>query len=242
MREQRLLTGLLVSFTLHTAFLAFVPPLLSRSPSSLKRPLWVDLVELKEPDHLLTKPATPASAPEDPPEAQRKRPDPQAVLSRQEEASPRQPDLGALSAPDLRPLPAANELIPSMNSLLSPRRGRDNPLNIEPLEGMADGIHRGPEYEAYLRDIKEAVKKNWKVSWDGESKIRPTVLRMSINPDGSLASLDLVKSCGKVLHDYEALEASKQSFPLRSPPESLLDENRKLSIRLYFHYLLAPQG
>ncbi len=48
-REQRLLTSLLVSFTLHTAFLAFVPPLLSRPPSSLKRPLWVDLVDLKEP-------------------------------------------------------------------------------------------------------------------------------------------------------------------------------------------------
>jgi len=47
-KETRLLTSLLVSFTLHTAFLAFVPPLLSRPAHALKRPLWVDLVDLRE--------------------------------------------------------------------------------------------------------------------------------------------------------------------------------------------------
>jgi hypothetical protein len=45
-----------------------------------------------------------------------------------------------------------------------------------------------------------------------------------------------------ILHDYEALEAIKQSFPLRSPPDSLLDEHGKLSIRFSFHYFLAPPG
>ncbi len=90
--------------------------------------------------------------------------------------------------------------------------------------------------------MKEAVRKNWKVSGDGESKRGTTVLRISINPDGSLASLDLLESCGMILHDYEALEAIKQSFPLRSPPESLLDEHGKLSIRFSFHYFLTPPG
>ena len=40
----------------------------------------------------------------------------------------------------------------------------------------------------------------------------------------------------------EALDAIKQSFPLRSPPESLLDEKGKLSIRFSFHYFPSSSG
>jgi len=129
-----------------------------------------------------------------------------------------------------------------MNNLLSLQRANKNPLRVEPYTDGDQRIHRGPHFEAYLRDMKEAVRKNWRVSGEGESKRGTTVLRISINPDGSLASLDLLESCGMILHDYEALEAIKQSFPLRSPPESLLDENGKLSIRFSFHYFLAPPG
>ncbi len=236
MREQRLLTSLLVSFTLHTAFLAFVPPLLSRPPSSLKRPLWVDLVDLKEPSR--PSPSTKASSQESKRASTR-----QTVLSRQT-AKPGTPPQEAREppVPQPRPLPSARELIPTVNSLLGLQRAHDNPLHVEPSRDDDQGIHRGPHYEAYLRDVKEAVRKNWKVSGDGESKRGTTVLRVSINPDGSLASLDLLESCGMILHDYEALEAIKQSFPLRSPPESLLHEHGKLSIRFSFHYFLTPPG
>ncbi len=243
MREQRLLTSLLVSFTLHTAFLAFVPPLLSRPPSSLKRPLWVDLVDLKEPSPpapslLRPSPSTEASSQES-----KRAPTRQTVLSRQTD-KPGAPPQEAREppVPQPRPLPSARELIPTVNSLLGLQRAYDNPLHVEPSRDGDQGIHRGPHYEAYLRDVKEAVRKNWKVSGDGESKRGTTVLRISINPDGSLASLDLLESCGMILHDYEALEAIKQSFPLRSPPESLLDEHGKLSIRFSFHYFLTPPG
>ena len=233
MSEQRLLTGLLVSCTLHTAFLAFVPPLLSRPPSSLKRPLWVDLVDLKEPS-----PSTKAS-----PRESKRAPTRQTVLSRQTDKPSVSPqEAREPPVPQPRPLPSARELIPTVNSLLGHQRAHNNPLHVEPYRDGDQGIHRGPHFEAYLRDMKEAVRKNWKVSGDGESKRGTTVLRISINPDGSLASLDLLESCGMILHDYEALEAIKQSFPLRSPPESLLDENGKLSIRFSFHYFLTPPG
>jgi len=104
------------------------------------------------------------------------------------------------------------------------------------------GTHRGKQYDAYLREVKEVVKKNWKVSADGELERGTTVIRISIDADGSLASVDLLQSSGMILHDYEALDAIKQSFPLRSPPKSLLDEKGKLSIRFSFHYFLAPPG
>jgi TonB family protein len=131
-------------------------------------------------------------------------------------------------------------LIPTVNSLLGLQSAHQKPLQIESSADGNEGIHRGPQYDAYLRDVKEAVKRNWKVSAEGESKQGTTVLRISINADGSLASLDLLQSCGMILHDYEALEAIKQSFPLRSPPSSLLDEHQKLSIRFSFHYFLTP--
>jgi outer membrane biosynthesis protein TonB len=240
-REQRLLTSLLVSFTLHMAFLAFVPPLLSRPPSSLKRPLWVDLVDLKEPSDpapslLRPSPSTEASS-----QVSKRAPTRQTVLSRQID-KPGAPPQEAREppVPRPRPLPSVRDLIPSVNNLLGRQRAYDNPLDVEPSRDGDQGIHRGPHYEAYIRDLKEAVKKNWKVSGDGESKRATTVLRISIGPDGSLASLDLLESCGMVLHDYEALEAIKQSFPLRSPPETLLDEHGKLSIRFSFHLLPDP--
>ncbi len=233
MTDQRLLNCLFVSITLHTAFLAFVPPLLSRAPSSLKRPLWVDLVDLKEPSHL-----TKAS-----PLESKRAPTREAVLRRQTD-EPGNPPQAARepSAPQPTPLPSAHELIPTVNKLLGLQRAYNNPLRVEPYQDGDQGIHRGPHFEAFLRDVKEAVRKNWRVSGDGESKRGTTVLRISINPDGSLASVDLLESCGMILHDYEALDAIKQSFPLRSPPESLLDDNGKLSIRFSFHYFLTPPG
>ncbi len=233
---------MLVSFTLHTAFLAFIPPLLSRPDSSLKRPLWVDLVELKDPKGLLVSPPpapAPEATPDEPPPA------PQRVevrKQRPEDDSSEEPERPAWPGRNPRPLPSPSELVPSMKSLLGSRNARKSPLYVEPLQETEDGIHRGPQYEAYLREVKEAVKKNWNVSGDGEAKTGTTILRISIDTDGSLASLDMLQSSGMILHDYEALEAIKLSFPLRSPPESLLDEHGKLSIRFSFHYFLAPPG
>jgi len=242
-REHRLLTSLLVSFTLHTAFLAFVPPLLSRPPSSLKRPLWVDLVDLKEPPPPTSSLLHPSPSTQASPRKSKKSPTRQAVLSKQTDKPDVLPqETREPPVPQPNPLPSARELIPTVNNLLGLQRAYDNPLHVEPYAVGDQGIHRGPHFEAYLRDMKEAVRKNWRVSGEGESKRGTTVLRISINPDGSLASLDLLESCGMILHDYEALEAIKQSFPLRSPPDSLLDEHGKLSIRFSFHYFLTPPG
>jgi TonB family protein len=129
-----------------------------------------------------------------------------------------------------------------MNSLLGLQRAHENPLYVEPSLEAGTGTHRGKQYDAYLREVKEEVKRNWKVSGDGELKRGTTVIRISIDPDGSLASVDLLQSSGMILHDYEALDAIRQSFPLRSPPKSLLDEKGKLSIRFSFHYFLTPPG
>ncbi len=240
MREQKLLACLLVSFTAHAALLASVPSLLSRPASSLKRPLWVDLVDLKETPGLAPALPAPASPPPVSPQEPERKPGRQIVSSRKtNEPGPSHEKVRELPAPYSRSLPSARELVPTMNSLLAHRGSPESPLHVESSEGE---IHHGPQYEAYLRDVKEAVKMNWRVSGEGEAKRGTTVLRISINPDGSLGSLDLLQSSGMILHDYEALEAIKQSFPLRAPPESLLDEHGRLSIRFSFHYYLAPPG
>ncbi len=239
MRGQRLLTCLLASLTLHTAFLAFIPPLLSHAPPTLKTPLWVDLVDLKEPAP--PAPAMPGPAPSF--QVPSRKPEKRAVARVREKKPPPpdEPPAAAAPAPSHHPLPSARDLIPSMSTLLSMQRAYDDPLHIEASGDSGEGgTHQGPIYEAYLRDIRNAVNRNWQVSADGESKRGTTVLRISISPDGSLASLDLLQSSGMVLRDYEAMEAIKQSFPLRNPPESLLDEHGRLSIRFSFHYLLSP--
>lgn len=129
-----------------------------------------------------------------------------------------------------------------MNHLLGLQRSHENPLYVEPSEGVSYGLHRGGEYDAYLREVKEAVRQNWTVSEEGENKRGTTVIRISVNDDGSLGAVDLLQSSGMILQDYEALDAIKRSFPFRSPPESLLDEKGKLSIRFSFHYFLTPPG
>ena len=237
MREPRLLTSLLVSLTLHTAFLAFVPPLLTRPSSSLKRPVWVDLVDLKE-----TAPPPPA-AEGSTQVKQTLRSGEKGPRARVARSSPEPPQVPAAPVPEPRPLPPARDLIPTMNSLLRLQRDHENPLYVEPSqEDPGQGIRRGKQYDAYIREVKEAVKENWRVSGEGDFQRGTTVIRISINADGSLASLDLLQSSGMILHDYEALDAIKQSFPLRSPPESLLDENGRLSIRFSFHYFPTPPG
>lgn len=246
MTEQRLLTCVLVSFTLHMAFLAFVPSLLSRPASSLKRPLWVDLVELREnapQAPAVASPAASSPAEATPQDAEGRPARPAPSISRESrEGTSAEGKTPGPPFPSSRPLPSARELIPTVNSLLGLQRRQENPLSVEPSVDIEPGMQRGPEYEAYLREIKEVVKTNWKVSGEGESKSGSTVLRVSIQPDGSLGSLDLLQSCGMILHDYEALDAIKQSFPFRPPPENLLDEHGRLSIRFSFHYFLSPPG
>lgn len=237
MRGQRLLTCLLASLTLHTAFLAFIPPLLSHSPSSLKTPLWVDLVDIKEPSPPASSVPHPGLSFEAPSEKPERRPAVPAL-----EPPPRRQEAPHASVPPRRPLPPARDLIPTMNTLLSLQHTYNDPLHVESSGDSGEGMHRGPQYDAYLREIRDAVRKHWKVSGDGDSKRGTTVLRLSIGQDGSLASLDLLQSSGMVLHDYEALEAIKGSFPIRHPPKSLLDAHGRLSIRFSFHYLLAPPG
>jgi len=234
-REQRLMICLLASFTLHTALLTLVPSILSRPRSLLKTPLWVDLVDLKE---------ISSTAPGPSPAALQRPPAEKAVGgSRVPYEAPSDPEkIPSSPVSGSRPLPSADQLIPTVRSLLGLQRAYDNPLNVEPSPNPGQDIHGEGEYDTYLGEVKEAVRRHWKVSGEGELERGTTVIRISINPDGSVASLDLLQSSGMIVYDYEALEAIKQSFPLHPPPKSLLNENGKLSIRFSFHYFLAPQG
>jgi TonB family protein len=242
-REQRLLSCLLASLTIHTAFVAFVPPLLSRPSSSLKRPLWVDLVDLRQMSPPASMPTPSMPAQHTPPADAGKPLAKYTVPARESHQNPAQfRETPAAPIPDPQPLPSARELIPTMNRLLGLQRAQENPLYVEPSGEDGHGLHRAGDYDAYLQEVKETVRQNWTVSGEWENKRGTTVIRISVNQDGSLGAVDLLQSSGTILQDYEALDAIKRSFPFRSPPHSLLDEKGKLSIRFSFHYFLTPAG
>jgi TonB family protein len=129
-----------------------------------------------------------------------------------------------------------------MNSLLGLEHAHENPLDVEPSQDPDQAFYRTVRHDAYFQEIREAVRRNWRVSGSDDLRQGTTVIRIMVNQDGSLGSVDLLSSSGMILHDYEALEAIKQSSPFRSPPESLLDENGRISIRFSFHYFLTSPG
>lgn len=138
-------------------------------------------------------------------------------------------------------LPSVKDLIPSLRDLLSAQISEDK-LHYAHFE--QDGIGRLPaevQYDAYLSTLKQRVVDRWNVSTVTDIRDGTTIVRFVVGRDGSLQSLQLTRSSGMVLRDHEAVAAIKGSFPLKPPPESLLDEDGVLHIQFTFHYIVhAP--
>lgn len=235
----RLSVFLILSCALHTAFICSLPAMSTSPAIPLKKPIWVELFEVKESISTKAAPDSPGhSSPFD--TVKKVQPKPKRSVSPKtlDTPLPKRASGKKLSPPSVKPDPSRRRLAdlhPDMENDLSFNLRRDG------RELLPDEI----EYDKYLAEIKRKVleikrrvENNWKKSLDAEVREGTTVLVAMVKADGSLWSIDIVKPSGMILHDYEALESVKKVFPLRPPPKTLLTEKGKLPIRFSVHYLL----
>lgn len=237
MRDSTLALTLLFSCVLHVGVVFVVPALFPASGAMPEDPVWVDLVELRDPSkdtaHVPGSPA-PADAPALPAEEE-------SVFIPPDAPGQAQDNMLFAEAPE-RAAPSAKDLIPSLRSLMGLQRAFDNPLRARRKAPGRVGFSDGSPFDPYLIEVKKAVQQNWSVSPDADLKEGTTIVRVTVDVKGALSSIDLVQSSGMILHDYEAIEAVKRTFPFRSPPRTLLDDKGFLSIRFSFHYFVESHA
>ncbi len=138
-----------------------------------------------------------------------------------------------------RELPSVKDLIPSINDIWAMKAPGGSLYEHSTI--VQDGIGERQAkvaFDEYLAEFKSRVKMNWKVFDDPYMHESTTVLLIIINNDGSLQSVKKIKSSGMPGHDTETLFAVRHSFPMRPPPEILLDEEDRLTIHFSFHFLV----
>lgn len=153
------------------------------------------------------------------------------------------PEVTVKPSPSSKPtdLPHLAELIPSIQRLLAlenANRSRYEHFSLE-----QDGRGELParvQFNEYLAELKRRVERNWRISRDYYMVDGTTVLLIVINADGTLRSVDQLKSSGMPSHDFETVAAVRQSFPFRPPSKDLLNEQGLMLIRFSFHYIIRP--
>ena len=137
-----------------------------------------------------------------------------------------------------RTLPSARDLIPSVHDLMSwqTSEGKLHRSRFEQ-DGVRDNAAQ-VQYNAYLAILKQRVKQRWNVSSMTDVRDATTVVWFVVADDGSLQSLELARSSGRVLLDHKAMAAIRGSFPLQAPPKALLDENGVINIQFTFRYMV----
>ena len=237
----RLTFFLLLSVVFHTVLICSLPAMSASPTISLKKPIWVELMEVEESPPPDTVVESSTSKPQ--------KISVEAIKSKpQRTVSPKSVEkpLPRLES-DGNPPPEVKKPAPKTKNLAALYPSDENNLSFG-LKGDRELLPDELEYEKYLMEIKRRVleikrkvERNWKVELDSETREGTTIILALVRGDGSLWSIDILKPSGAILHDYEALEAVKKAFPLRPPPKSLLNEKGKLPIRFSVHYLMnAP--
>jgi len=254
---KRIVPFLIISCLLH---LVLVISMFSRTSNEYpeaensRNPILVDFVEHKE--GLSPEPASLSPALKTAPPAPRQQPsvnmqrgksakieqravETEGVARNQRERAVKAPaEVEKLVEASPRTLPSAKDLVPSLRDL----------INWQPLESRShharfqqDGLRDTPaqvQYDAYLSILKQRVKERWNPSSVTDVREATTVVWFVVGSDGSLQSLELAQSSGKVLLDHKAMAAIRGAFPLQPPPKALLDENGALNIQFTFRYMV----
>jgi TonB family protein len=103
---------------------------------------------------------------------------------------------------------------------------------------------RHSAHAAYLNEVRRKVAECWHPldAWKSadprltrlsDSRLRETVLRARLRPDGSLASLDMPTSSGIPGLDEAALSAFRQAQPFSPPPRELLDDGKVFTVQSF---------
>jgi TonB family protein len=153
--------------------------------------------------------------------------------------SPRREETQKPSSATREKLPSVKDLIPSLNDVLAMKAPGGSLYEDPAIVQDGPGERQARVwYDEYLSELKSRVKLNWLVSEDPYMHESTTVLLIVVNRDGSLASVTQLKGSGMPAHDTETLYAVRRSFPMRPPPEVLLDEQGKLTIHFSFYFLV----
>ena len=239
----------------------------SDSPSlPLKEPVWVDIVESSNPPASETTSLSPTTEKiqlaekqqlpkaQDPiipeplskleledvslPKGLKKTDNMEGAGPVQTVSGPKHEPVKKISSENIRKPSELNKMIPTMQSLLDMEKPKEKAIVLAP-KSRNSGKKTPSEikYDKYLMGIKTRVEKNWKITLNTMIQEGTTIVGARMNADGSLYAIDLLQPSGMISNDYEALEAVQQLFPLRPPPETMLNRDGKLSIRFFFHYL-----
>ena len=224
------------------------PDSLSKEPASLSPNVYSATKGTEKPSRTSRVPTlqpAPASRKKTPLKSSEQRPNKKAGNKKPQPAVPRDavPEVAIETPPSPKPrdLPSREELMPSFHNILAmvaPDRDFYGNSSLRQ-DGISD-LPARVQFNQYLADLKRRVEQNWRVSRNLALRNSTTVLLLVVNSDGTLRSLNQVKSCGIPVHDFETIAAVRQSFPFRPPSKVLLDEQGLLPIRFSFHYIVSP--
>jgi len=106
------------------------------------------------------------------------------------------------------------------------------------------------KYATFFNRMKRQVAQNWHpdqvyLRRDPNGNIygtrdRLTVLRVSLNPNGSVAKIYIAKQCGVDFLDDEAVRAFQEAQPFPNPPGGLVDPGSNLiTFSFGFHFQIG---
>jgi TonB family protein len=124
-------------------------------------------------------------------------------------------------------------------------------LNIE--EGEKDVLNRKEtRYWAFFDRLKTAVGRQWNPngvyrSHDPRGQVygvqdRLTIIKVTLNGDGSVNEMFVEKPCGLDFMDNEAVRAFTAAQPYPNPPEALKDDRGLVSFRFGFMFEIQASG
>jgi colicin import membrane protein len=84
--------------------------------------------------------------------------------------------------------------------------------------GTGGGIARGAEFIRYFNEMRERIKGGW--TWAGRRTDLVASVRFSVQENGEIVGLKLVRGSGDSSYDDSVIRALRKANPLPPPPES----------------------
>ncbi len=146
--------------------------------------------------------------------------------------------------------PQVAKLIPEAGVLASLTGGPQSEHLEDVEEGEGTFLNtREFKYASFFNRMKRGVRAEWR--WEDEYRRRDpsgniygyrsrvTVLQVTLNPDGSLKQVELLRSSGLDFLDYAAIAAFKRAEPFPNPPRGLV-EGGSIAFPFSFYIDFSP--
>ncbi|MCA9773079.1 MAG: TonB family protein [Myxococcales bacterium] len=137
------------------------------------------------------------------------------------------------------PGPSLRDLLPTGAQLarVAPPGGRNEYLpELEPGDATRMNTREFKHYGYYIK-LRDKISLAWDFPREGQGRDGRVAVKISINPDGTLKDVEMVKSSGFEPFDAEALEAVRTGAPFGPTPVEIRDGDGLLVLTLNFHYI-----